>query len=246
MIFKERGYENFLKENNVNLEGIIKCENEPCFHTKIFVADRKDTITFVQMRHLQFGEPNETHYRLIDQAEILYFAINDLKFNLKCLNYASNKRKTIIHNLSSEIIFDTDYLPYAMENSDIQILNEAEYKNLCNLQRGDINDILERYSRLQHLIVTKGKLGSSLFSKEGKDIKKTDVDSVFVERGGVPVGLGDAYSAGVVYGISIGWDLQRAIKFGSYLGAVSFQSEYSFIERKILEECREKFDKEFK
>ncbi|RLE47163.1 hypothetical protein DRJ25_03160, partial [Candidatus Woesearchaeota archaeon] len=174
--FEERGYEDFLKRNNVNLEGIIKCDNDPCFKTKVFVADRKDTISFFKMSSLVFGEPRKTHYKLIDEAGTLYFAINDLDFNLKCLRYASGKDKIIVHNLSSEIIFNPEYLPHAMANSDVLILNEVEYNNLCKVEETEVTDIFKKHSRLKHLIITKGKNGSIVNSQEEDLIRERKIE----------------------------------------------------------------------
>lgn len=243
--FEEKGYEDFLKKNKVNLDGIIKCENDACFNTKVFVADRKDPISFFKMSFLAFEKPKQTHYKLIDNAETLYFAINDLDFNLECLRYVAGKDKTIIHNLSSEIIFNPKYLPHAMANSDILILNEVEYNNLCNVKEVNSAIIFKKHSRLKHLIVTKGKNGSILYSRNETTIKERKIKSITAERAGVPLGLGDAYSAGIVYGISQHWNLEKAANFGAYLGAASYESEYSFIEKKVLEKYKKQFNKEF-
>jgi len=238
--FEESGYKDFLKEKGVNLEGIIKSDEDLCFNTKVFIANQTDSITFLQLRNLKFGNPTEVHYQLLDESKIVYFAINDLEFNRKCLQYCAKKDKIIVHNISSEIISSPEYLFEALKNSDILILNEKENNRLLEVEQVEFENLFDKYSRLKYIIVTEGKEGSKLFMKNNKKIK---IECVPVEKPKTPLGLSDAYSAGVVYGLYNDWNIKKSCIFGAYLGAASLESNYSFIEERILEKYVNKFEK---
>jgi adenosine kinase len=76
---------------------------------------------------------------------------------------------------------------------------------------------LEALAKLvKGLIVTKGALGSTIYAN-GQQI---EVPSVKPDKLVDPTGCGDAYRAGVLYGIANGMDWQNAGQLGSLIGAL--------------------------
>ncbi len=66
------------------------------------------------------------------------------------------------------------------------------------------------------LIVTHGGEGSELFTPAGN----TRIPSVKPEKIADPTGCGDAYRAGLLFGLAKGWDPTDACRLGSLLGAM--------------------------
>jgi adenosine kinase len=69
---------------------------------------------------------------------------------------------------------------------------------------------------LKALIVTLGGSGSRIFS-DGQTI---DVPVVTADKLVDPTGCGDAFRAGLLYGIAHGWHIEKACKLGSLLGSI--------------------------
>lgn len=69
------------------------------------------------------------------------------------------------------------------------------------------------------LIVTYGEKGSTVRT-EGKTIK---VAACRVEIAVDPVGAGDAYRGGLLYGLSKGWDWQETLRLASVMGSFSVE-----------------------
>jgi len=66
------------------------------------------------------------------------------------------------------------------------------------------------------LIVTRGAEGSSLWTGG----RRLDVSAVPPERVVDPTGCGDAYRAGLLYGIARGWSWEKAAQLASVMGSI--------------------------
>ena len=76
-------------------------------------------------------------------------------------------------------------------------------------------------SSVDALIVTKGSQGSSIYSK-GKEIV---VDAIPIKIPVDPTGCGDAYRAGLIYGIINEYDWIKTGKLASVMGAIKIKSQ---------------------
>jgi adenosine kinase len=66
------------------------------------------------------------------------------------------------------------------------------------------------------VIVTRGGEGSTLYTRGGR----IDVAAVRAEKVVDPTGCGDAYRAGLLYGMKRGWDWRRSARLGSVMGSL--------------------------
>ena len=74
--------------------------------------------------------------------------------------------------------------------------------------------------RLEALIYTQGAKGSLIMANG----KRHEIPSVEAEAVVDPTGCGDAYRAGLLYGIAQGWDWPSTGKLGSLMGAIKVAS----------------------
>jgi adenosine kinase len=72
------------------------------------------------------------------------------------------------------------------------------------------------------MIVTRGAEGSHLY-REGK--QKEAIEPVRVSKAVDPTGCGDAYRAGLLYGLAEGWEWSESAKLGSVMGAIKIESQ---------------------
>ena len=88
---------------------------------------------------------------------------------------------------------------YATTGARILILNEYEYNILRKKTGLDQNRLLER---VECIIITKGKKGSTIMSR---DVPPLDVPAAQPNAAYDPTGVGDAYRAGLIKGLVRGY-----------------------------------------
>ena len=101
-------------------------------------------------------------------------------------------------------------------------LNDEEAKRIFDMKFGSLPYTLERFCRrwseafgAQQICVTMGSAGCALYSEDSfRTFKGYPVDVVDT------VGAGDAFAAGLLYGLDRGWLPQRIASFANALGAM--------------------------
>jgi adenosine kinase len=114
-------------------------------------------------------------------------------------------------------MFSGDELIEMIDGSKYLAVNDYEGRLLCERTGLTLPDIA---ARVDALIVTLGGDGSRIYA----DGFVLDVPSVVPEALVDPTGCGDAYRAGLLYGIAHGWDWLRTGRLASLLGAVKIAS----------------------
>lgn len=116
------------------------------------------------------------------------------------------------------IDFTKELLEKSLKNSDILILNDTEFLCLKNDFGYDLDQIFK--FGVTYIIETKGSDGSILYEKENNIIKETRVKTPKVKKVLDPTGAGDAYRAGIIYGIVSDLDIVKSMTLASRLGAL--------------------------
>jgi adenosine kinase len=103
----------------------------------------------------------------------------------------------------------------------LDIINKADYVAVNDYEGQLLQErtgrTLEALAKLvKGLIVTKGSQGSVIYS----DSQQIEIPSVKVDELVDPTGCGDAYRAGLLYGISNEMDWQSTGQLGSLMGAL--------------------------
>ncbi len=231
-------YLEFLQDNGVNIDGIYydnSCEEM----YEVFVAITKkeeNCISFFKPANLEF-KITQQQKQICDNSDIVYFSTHQKKYNLELLNMINQKNKTVIHNVSSYFINSELYLNTMIQKSNILIGNEDEINALkCKLQIDDLRLLFRINLNLSAIFVTYGKLGSKIFYNNGY-IEMVAANEALSTS---PVGTGDSYSAGIVYGISQNWSYSDCAKFASELAAISVESHTSYPNIEKVKELKNK------
>ena len=103
-----------------------------------------------------------------------------------------------------EMVRLADYL--AVNDYEGKLLEEKTGRSLEDLAR-----------ELKALIATQGAQGSVIFASG----KRYEIPVVGAEAVVDPTGCGDAYRAGLLYGIAKGWDWESTGRLGSLMGAIT-------------------------
>jgi len=99
-------------------------------------------------------------------------------------------------------------------------VNDYEGHMLCERMGTTLAD-LSRLPNLQGVIVTLAAQGCEIW--QGGE--RTLVPGVAAERVVDPTGCGDAFRAGLLFGLTKGWDLPRCVALGNRLGALKIAQQ---------------------
>ena len=113
-------------------------------------------------------------------------------------------------------MFNRDELLNFINQAKYIALNDYEAKLLLDKTNLKVNDIV---SRVEALIITKGAKGSEIYT--GKDCIK--IPAILVEDTIDPTGCGDAYRAGLVFGIVNNYDWEKSAKLATIMGSIKIQ-----------------------
>jgi adenosine kinase len=114
-------------------------------------------------------------------------------------------------------IFGTDELREAIELADYVTVNDYEAR-MVEERLGQ--PVLQAASRAEALVVTRGGQGSVIHTRD-REIAIPAVEPAAVAD---PTGCGDAYRAGILYGLQAGWDWARTGRLASLLGSMKVAS----------------------
>ena len=127
-------------------------------------------------------------------------------------------------------LFSGDELIEMVECADYLAVNDYEARLLCERTGLALEAIA---ARVRALIVTLGGDGSRIYA-DGAVLEIPPVTPAAVID---PTGCGDAYRAGLLYGIAQGWDWERTGRLASLLGSLKIASrggQNHAIDRELL------------
>ncbi|MFW5926849.1 MAG: carbohydrate kinase family protein [Wenzhouxiangella sp.] len=136
-------------------------------------------------------------------------------------------------------LFDGEELKSMVERATWLTVNSYEWellKDRTGWRHADITDRLDG-----GLIITHGAEGSELWTGGGR----THVPAVRPEAIVDPTGCGDAYRAGLLFGLEKGWDPVDACRLGSIMGSLKIAhagpQHHDFTPEQIAERFRAEF-----
>ncbi len=138
-------------------------------------------------------------------------------------------------------MFNGDELTAFLEQATYVTVNDYESQLMqerTGLSEGEMSE------RVEAFIVTRGAEGSTVYSKG----KKISIPVVAVSELKDPTGCGDAYRAGLVYGVMNDMDWETTCRVASLMGAIKIQSHgtqnHSFSLQEFKDICKQEFTRE--
>ena len=114
-------------------------------------------------------------------------------------------------------LFNGDELKAIVKQATALTLNDYEFGMLCNKTGWTEAEAAEAAGTM---IVTLGGDGSRLYQAgQIETIKPTPISQAVD-----PTGCGDAYRAGLLYGLSQGWEWGKSARMGSIMGAIKIEA----------------------
>ncbi|AWL12549.1 Adenosine kinase [Saliniradius amylolyticus] len=115
-------------------------------------------------------------------------------------------------------MFDGDELLELVQKANILAVNDYEWQVTQEKTKHTAKDLA---SQLDALIVTRGREGADFYTADDE----FHLDALTPEQVADPTGCGDAFRAGLLYGLIEGQDLNTAGQIGCTMGCIKVESE---------------------
>ncbi len=135
-------------------------------------------------------------------------------------------------------MFSGDELKEFIELATYVAVNDYEAELLTERTGLTLQQIADRVSAL---VVTRGEQGAEIFTADGK----VDIPVVKVEQVVDPTGCGDAFRAGMLFGLTRGMDWLTIGRLASLMGALKIESQGGQNHAPTVEQIEQRFQKEF-
>ncbi len=135
-------------------------------------------------------------------------------------------------------MFNGDELLDFMRLADYACFNDYEAKLLCDRTGRSLEQLAVE---VKALIVTRGGEGSQIHA----DGQRYDIPCVQAEQIVDPTGCGDAYRAGLLYGLAHGYDWERTGRLAAVMGAIKIASRGGQNHQPSREEIGERYRQAF-
>ncbi|MCL4748010.1 MAG: carbohydrate kinase family protein [Burkholderiaceae bacterium] len=131
-------------------------------------------------------------------------------------------------------MFDSSELRALVASARAVAVNDYESQVLAQRTGWSESEIA---AQVPAFIVTRGGEGSRVWEAG----KPSDIAACPIARAVDPTGCGDAYRAGLLYGVANGWDWVKAARLGSVMGAIKIESQGAQNHRLERESIAERF-----
>lgn len=135
-------------------------------------------------------------------------------------------------------LFDAEELREFIRQATWLTVNDYEWQVIAERTGLTVEGACEL---LEGVVVTRGGEGSTIHA----DGRRIDIPVVAAENTKDPTGCGDAYRAGLLYGLARGFNWEITGRIASLMGAVKIESHGTQNHRFTADEFRERFSEEF-
>jgi adenosine kinase len=210
-------YFEWLSQNTINISHIKEIKS--LYTAQAYITtDLSDN----QITAFHPGAMVESHQNKIKDAKNICLAIIAPDGKEGMMNHAAECKA-----LNIPFIFDPGQgLPMFNREELLKFIDDATYIAVNDYEATLLSEKTslsteEISKKVEALIVTLGAKGSMIYA----DNKTYKIDPIKVEDPIDPTGCGDAYRAGLLYGISKKWDWQSIGRLASVMGAIKIQSQ---------------------
>jgi len=210
-------YFEWLSQNTINVSHIKEIKS--LYTAQAYITtDLSDN----QITAFHPGAMVESHQNKIKDAKNICLAIIAPDGKEGMMNHAAECKA-----LNIPFMFDPGQgLPMFNREELLKFIDDATYIAVNDYEATLLSEKTslsteEISKKVEALIVTLGAKGSMIYA----DNKTYKIDPVKVEDPIDPTGCGDAYRAGLLYGIAKKWDWQSIGRLASVMGAIKIRSQ---------------------
>ncbi|MEM2934056.1 MAG: PfkB family carbohydrate kinase [Methanocellales archaeon] len=222
--FSSSGYEAYLRENQVNIENVKLVQEEMSRFLLYTTTDK--SYAFYNPRVDHYYDALPFNIDILKGCEMVHFTLMHEKFCARVLKQLKNvKLKNVNMNwiisasLGKEIYLASKrYLSLLLRVCNYLFMNEAEAKALTAKVGAEMKELLQN-ENLRAMAITSGEKGSIIQTSK----RVIRIPAVKVKRARNPVGAGDAYAAGFLFGLSRNYDLLTCGRIASVVASYAVE-----------------------
>ncbi len=210
-------YFEWLNQNTINISHIKEIKN--LYTAQAYItSDLSDN----QITAFHPGAMVESHQNKIKDAKNICLAIIAPDGKVGMMNHAAECKA-----LNIPFMFDPGQgLPMFNREELLKFIDDATYIAVNDYEATLLSEKTslsteEISKKVEAFIVTLGAEGSMIYANN----KTYKIDPIKIKDPIDPTGCGDAYRAGLLYGISKKWDWQSIGRLASVMGAIKIQSQ---------------------
>jgi len=172
---------------------------------------------------ISLTSPDEVDWKPIAESKIVYIGEVFLEVAPALASFAKKRRKTVIYRPGTPYLkFGVEKLRSVLENVDVFLLNQLGWHTLREASKEEVETpatLLKNGPTT--IIVTKGSEGCEVYTHEGSFA--VPVSTTLQTRFKIvdPTGAGDSFSAGVMKGLLLGWELKKAVQYGQVAATIT-------------------------
>jgi len=172
---------------------------------------------------ISLTSPDEVDLKPIVESKMVYIGEVFLEVAPAIARFAKKRGKTTVYRPGTPYLrFGAEKLGSVLENVDVFILNQSGWHSLRENSKKKMETPAELLSYgPSAIIVTRGSEGCEVYTHEGSFT--VPVPTAVQTRFEVvdPTGAGDSFSAGVMRGLLLGWELRKAIQYGQAAATIT-------------------------
>lgn len=221
--FIESGYKDHLLRHRVNISKVKILETKEC--AKIHVYRQRDG------KHIYFFQPNvqQHSYKLnlkeedLTRFKVVYLTSFNSEQTVTELTGKIKHSSDVFFGLGEEIYRKSrNFLESVIEISNYMGANEREFETfLKKMGFSSVAEIFDIGTRLRFVCISLGEKGSIIYTPNKKYVIPAVPSAKLVST----LGAGDAYVAGLIYGIVSQWNIENCGRLGSVLSSFILEAE---------------------
>ena len=226
-------YEKWLRQCELNQSCIIEVED--AFTAQAYLTTDLDDNQIIAFHP---GAMNHAHQNKITETLDISLAIIAPDGKQAMTEHAQQ-----LHELGTPFFFDPgqglpmfneEELKRFIEIADYVVVNDYESEMLAKNAKLSIDEIA---TMVDALIITRGAKGSEIYT----DSKKIDIPAAAIGVAVDPTGCGDAYRAGLLYGVKHQLDWETSGRIAALLGAIKIEHHGTQNHHFTLEGFKERY-----
>lgn len=205
-----------LKKEGIDDSLLVQLEGDDTDYSTILVGPDGERTILVYRGKTRLSED------LIDFSKLKsrWFCISGLEGNLKLLkklvDFAKEHKIKVAVNPGKKEISQKEELLRIIKNIDVLIVNQEEASLLTGVGFFDPS-LFKRTALISQgiVVITRGAEGAYLFDEKDNLLVADGFRVEMIDA----TGAGDAFNAGFVGGLAMGWEMEKALKLGIANGA---------------------------
>ena len=224
-------YGSWLEKNDISKDAIQIIDN--MYTAQCFITTDSNNNQLTSFHPGAMDEGHKNPISLTDNIEMAIIAPDGKQSTIEHAEQLHEQSIPIMYDPGQGLpMFNKDEIEKIIELSDWIILNEYEANLISEITGKQLKDIVKN---LKAAVVTKGNKGSEIFVGDERII----IEPIKATKDLDPTGCGDAYRAGLIYGICHQMSWQQSGKIGSMMGSIKVASNgtqnHTFNVKEILE-----------